>query len=178
MRSIVSIPDSPTPVELISLKEVMRRTSRSRSTIYRWMDQGIFPRQARKEAGTTSALWFADEVDGFNTKLRNPPCELSAPPPSLTPHRWNTNVRQNAFKIRSTSQSNKPLMSKKRRATANDSDACFIVGPLLIGTEEAYFEPRTGRIFSVIGHVPIVQPNMAAQSAQKRWQIGGAGGDE
>ena len=177
----VAIPDKHKPTQLIGLKEVMRRVQRSRSTIYRWMDLGIFPKQAKKEGGTTSALWFADEVDAFIAALRSAP---SGPLPSslsLTPVR-HTNTAQNAVEIRITSQSqklvakqNKPVLPKSLRPLGTESKACLIVGPLLIGTQEAFFDSESGRIFEVIGQLAIRQPRTVSRSVQKHWQADDAG---
>ncbi len=174
MQRVISIPDTPKPTELINLQEVMRRISLSRSTVYRWMRLGRFPKQAKKENGTTSALWFKDEVDAFIATLRNPASGSPAPPPSITP---NTNSRQSPAEIRLTSHSpqlgvtqDKPASSKKLRPLGIGSEACLIVGPLLIGTQEAFFDPQSGRIFEVIGQLTIRQPKTVSKSVQKRWQ--------
>jgi predicted DNA-binding transcriptional regulator AlpA len=180
MLSFVATPDNPKPTELISSKEVMRRIQRS--TIYRWIHRGILPKQAKKEDGTTSALWFADEVDAFIATLRNSPSGSPASPLSLTPDR-HTNIRQNAAEIRLTSLSqklvvkqHKPSPPKKLHALKNASNACFVVGPVLIGAQEAFFDPYSGKIFALIGQLPIFPPSMASRSAQKHWQADEAGG--
>lgn len=46
---------------LIRLKEVQHRVSVSRSTIYRWMSEGRFPKPV--SLGSRSVAWSADEVD-------------------------------------------------------------------------------------------------------------------
>ena len=184
MLSFVATPENRKSAELISLREVMRRIQRSRSTIYRWIDQGILPKQAKKKDGTTSALWFADEVDASIAAFRNSPSGSAPSPLSLTADR-HTNLRQNATEIRLTSRSQKlavkphtPSPPKKLRPPRNESGACFIVGPLLIGEQEAFFDPNTGKIFALIGQIPILPPSTASQSLQKRWQVGEARGEE
>jgi predicted DNA-binding transcriptional regulator AlpA len=184
MADFVANSDRPKPTELISLNEVMRRIQRSRSTLYRWIDRGIFPRQAKKDGGTTSALWFADEVDAFIAALRNAPSESPASPLSLTPAR-DTNFGQNAVEIRLTSQSPKlvtkqhnPVSSKKLRSLKNESDACFVVGPVSIGGQEAFFDPTSGRLFALIGQLPMLPPSTASRSVQKHWHADEAGGEQ
>jgi predicted DNA-binding transcriptional regulator AlpA len=171
MLDFVAIPDKSKPTELISLKEVMRRIQRSRSTIYRWIRQGIFPKQAKKESGTTSALWFADEVAEFTGRLRNKPSGSPAPPLSVTPHLCSTTSQSAKLIVKP----NKPLSSNKLRPSGNESEACFVVGPVLIGGQGAFFDPSSGKIFALIGQLPILPPSTASRSAQKHWRADEAG---
>lgn len=171
MADFVANPDRPKPTELIGLQEVMRRVQRSRSTIYRWIDRGIFPRQAKKDDGTTSALWFSDEINAFIARGRNSPSGAPASPPSLT---LSMNSRQSSAEIRLTSHSpqlgvtrDKPASSKKLRPRGIGSEACLIVGPLLIGTQEAFFDPQSGRIFEVIGQLAIRQPRTVSKEIEQ-----------
>jgi predicted DNA-binding transcriptional regulator AlpA len=184
MLNFLAIPDRPKPTELIGLREVMKRIQRSRSTLYRWVDLGIFPKQAKKEGGTTSALWFSDEVDAFIATLRNSPSGSPTSPLGLTPDR-HTNIRQNSVEIRPTLQNaqlvaeqNKSSCSKKRRPLGIESEACLLVGPFLISEQEAFLDPHSGKIFAVIGQLPILKPNTASKSFRKRRQIDEAGGGE
>jgi predicted DNA-binding transcriptional regulator AlpA len=177
MPSFVSIPDNHKSPELIGLKEVMRRVQRSRSTIYRWIDRGIFPRQANKGTGTTSALWFSDEVDAFIEKLRDTPCESRTSPLSLAPHLCSTKVRPMSQSAKLLVKPNKPLFSNKR-PVGNNSRPCFILGASLIGTQEAFFDPRSGKVFVLIGQLPIAPLSPAPQSVQKHWHADEAGGEQ
>ena len=45
----------------IRLKEVQHRTGLGRSTIYRWMDEGRFPKPVR--LGARSVAWIEHEID-------------------------------------------------------------------------------------------------------------------
>ena len=51
----------PQPVRLIRLKEVMHRVGLGRSTIYRWMDEGRFPRPVK--LGPRSIAWEEIDID-------------------------------------------------------------------------------------------------------------------
>lgn len=48
---------------LLRLSEVMRRTGMSRSTIYRWMNEGLFP--AALKVGPMAVRWREREVSAF-----------------------------------------------------------------------------------------------------------------
>jgi prophage regulatory protein len=51
------------PAQLLRLPEVMRRTGYRRSTIYRLMPLGRFPKQIK--LGERSSAWLASEVDAW-----------------------------------------------------------------------------------------------------------------
>jgi prophage regulatory protein len=55
---------------IIGIEEVIFRTGRSRSTIYRYINAGKFPRQAKKLEGSTSAAWYEADIDAFVESLR------------------------------------------------------------------------------------------------------------
>ena len=46
---------------VLRLKEVQHRTGLGRSTIYRWMDEGKFPKPVR--LGARSVAWIEHEID-------------------------------------------------------------------------------------------------------------------
>ena len=46
---------------VLRLKEVRHKTGLGRSTIYRWMDEGKFPKPVR--LGARSVAWIEHEVD-------------------------------------------------------------------------------------------------------------------
>ena len=48
---------------VLRLKEVRHKTGLGRSTIYRWMDEGRFPRPAR--LGARSVAWIEHEIDDW-----------------------------------------------------------------------------------------------------------------
>jgi len=50
-------------LRVLSVKEVLARTSFSRKTIYRLMDAGKFPRQVQLSAHRVG--WLEDEVDAW-----------------------------------------------------------------------------------------------------------------
>lgn len=50
-------------MKLIRIKEVMDRTGLARSTIYKYMDEGRFPKQLK--LGTHSAAWVESEIDAW-----------------------------------------------------------------------------------------------------------------
>ena len=52
---------SERPTRLIRIKEVQYRTGLGRSTIYRWMAQGRFPKS--KKLGRHSVAWLQDEIE-------------------------------------------------------------------------------------------------------------------
>ncbi|MEM7665060.1 MAG: AlpA family transcriptional regulator [Pseudomonadota bacterium] len=45
----------------IRLREVLHRTGLGRSTVYRWMDEGRFPKSVR--LGGRSVAWIEHEID-------------------------------------------------------------------------------------------------------------------
>lgn len=45
----------------LRLREVLHRTGLGRSTVYRWMDEGRFPRSVR--LGGRSVAWIEHEID-------------------------------------------------------------------------------------------------------------------
>ncbi len=49
------------PTRLIRLKEVMHRVGLGRSTIYRWMDEGKFPKPVR--LGVRTVAWEESDID-------------------------------------------------------------------------------------------------------------------
>jgi prophage regulatory protein len=57
----VSMPQARPVSRLIRLKEVKHRVSLSRSTIYRWMSEGRFPKPV--SLGKRSVAWSADDID-------------------------------------------------------------------------------------------------------------------
>lgn len=57
----ISIPGKP--MRLIRLAEVKRRTGVSTSTIYRWMNEGKFPRSHK--IGDFIAAWSESEVEDW-----------------------------------------------------------------------------------------------------------------
>ena len=51
-----------TPIRrFIRLREVLHRTGLGRSTVYRWMDEGRFPKSVR--LGGRSVAWIEHEID-------------------------------------------------------------------------------------------------------------------
>ncbi|WP_239806620.1 helix-turn-helix transcriptional regulator [Croceicoccus hydrothermalis] len=51
------------PSRLIRIKEVQYRTGLGRSTIYRWMNQGKFPKSVR--LGSFLVAWHEDEIESW-----------------------------------------------------------------------------------------------------------------
>ena len=47
----------------LRLKEVRHKTGLGRSTIYRWMDEGSFPKSVR--LGARSVAWIESEIDDW-----------------------------------------------------------------------------------------------------------------
>lgn len=147
---------------LISTEEVTRRISRSRSTIYRWMELGIFPRQATKPDSTSSALWHEDEVDAFIEGRRNP--SSVGPKPSFSGSR--DQHKSNAPKMTSSQETTPGPRHKCQpyilpmHSSQNGPEYRPLLRQLKIGSQLAYFEPETGRIFVVIGQLP---PNQASE---------------
>lgn len=54
---------------IMKLKEVMEATSMSRSTIYRWVANGQFPKYVKLSA--TSTGWYSSDIDSWMESLRN-----------------------------------------------------------------------------------------------------------
>lgn len=52
---------------LIRLKEVQHRVGLGRSTIYRWMAEGKFPKPVR--LGGYAVAWAEDEIDSWITRI-------------------------------------------------------------------------------------------------------------
>lgn len=50
-------------VQIIRIKEVAKRTSLGKSTIYAYMNEGIFPKSIR--LGKRGAGWVSEEVDSW-----------------------------------------------------------------------------------------------------------------
>ncbi len=48
-------------MRLISMKEVMHKTSLARSTIYKYLAEGCFPKSA--SLGTSKVAWLESEID-------------------------------------------------------------------------------------------------------------------
>lgn len=48
-------------MRLISIKEVMSKTSLARSTIYRYISDGVFPRSV--SLGANKVAWLEKEID-------------------------------------------------------------------------------------------------------------------
>ncbi|SFU49009.1 helix-turn-helix transcriptional regulator [Halomonas korlensis] len=46
---------------LIRIKDVMKRTGLAKSTIYKYMKKGIFPKQIK--SGTRFAAWVESEIE-------------------------------------------------------------------------------------------------------------------
>tara|TARA_R110001592_G_scaffold200097_1_gene448892 strand:+ start:360 stop:575 length:216 start_codon:yes stop_codon:yes gene_type:complete len=58
---------TPRPVKrLIRLKEVQNRVGLGRSTIYRWMDEGKFPRS--HSLGGYAVAWLEADIDSWIDK--------------------------------------------------------------------------------------------------------------
>ena len=51
------------PAKVLRLPEVMHRTGLSRATIYRLMDQGLFPLRRRLSAGAVG--WSEEEIEAW-----------------------------------------------------------------------------------------------------------------
>ncbi len=54
------------PIRLIRLKEVMHRVGLGRSTIYRWMNEGKFPKP--HQIGTYNVRWLESDIDDWIVK--------------------------------------------------------------------------------------------------------------
>ncbi len=52
---------SPKIERFLRLREVLHRTGLGRSTVYRWMDEGRFPKSVR--LGGRSVAWIEHEID-------------------------------------------------------------------------------------------------------------------
>lgn len=63
-RSMADALDAPAPrrpARLVRLKEVQHRVGLGRSTIYRWMAQGRFPKPV--QIGGYAVAWAEEEID-------------------------------------------------------------------------------------------------------------------
>jgi len=61
---------SDRPTRLIRIKEVQHRTGLGRSTIYRWMAEGKFPRPVR--LGTIAVAWQEKEIENWIEEATSP----------------------------------------------------------------------------------------------------------
>ena len=50
-------------VEFMSIKDVIKETTFSRSTIYRMMDKGVFPRQI--SIGNNKVIWIRHDIENW-----------------------------------------------------------------------------------------------------------------
>lgn len=57
----LTLPHGQDVYRVLRLKKVQHRTGLGRSTIYRWMDEGMFPKSVR--LGARSVAWIEHEVD-------------------------------------------------------------------------------------------------------------------
>ena len=57
----VAGPNKKSIQRFIRLREVLYRTGLGRSTVYRWMDEGRFPKPVR--LGSRSVAWIEHEID-------------------------------------------------------------------------------------------------------------------
>ncbi len=57
----VEFPQAQAPARLIRLKEVQNRVGLGRSTIYRWMAEGNFPKPVR--LGGHAVAWVLEDID-------------------------------------------------------------------------------------------------------------------
>ncbi|OIN83813.1 helix-turn-helix transcriptional regulator [Francisella sp. TX07-6608] len=55
--------------KIMRIKEVVEVTGVSRSTIYRWVDKGIFPKYVK--LSPTSTGWYAEDINNWLESLRN-----------------------------------------------------------------------------------------------------------
>ncbi|MEO9633119.1 AlpA family transcriptional regulator [Roseibium sp.] len=54
---------NPSPLRLLKLDEVKAKTSLGSSTIYRYIDDGLFPRP--RKVGAMAVRWLESEVDDW-----------------------------------------------------------------------------------------------------------------
>lgn len=54
------------PTSLLRIKEVERRTGLKRSTLYKWMKRGLFPKPV--PLGTSRVAWRSYDVDDWVAK--------------------------------------------------------------------------------------------------------------
>lgn len=76
------MPDAPEPPRFIRIQAVSARLGVSRKTVYRWAQEGRFPRQIR--VSHRVAVWVESEVDAWMHKVLE---ERDTPPP---PRRYRT----------------------------------------------------------------------------------------
>lgn len=63
-----SVQGAVLPIELLALKDVCALLAASRSSIYRWMQEGRFPQPVR--TGSRSVRWRIGDLEGWRTSLR------------------------------------------------------------------------------------------------------------
>lgn len=72
--------------QVLKLADVMKRTSLGRSTIFRLVNKGNFPKPQRLSPGRTG--WFESDVNGWLDALRfnndDTSASHQAPPPSIS----------------------------------------------------------------------------------------------
>jgi prophage regulatory protein len=53
--------------KLLKLKQVTERVAQSKSTIYRGIDKGLFPRPVK--LGSRMVRWLSDDIDAYLSRL-------------------------------------------------------------------------------------------------------------
>jgi hypothetical protein len=160
MKSTVAIPETHESTRrLIRRDEILRICAMSKSKLYRLMTAGEFPRQARKENGTTSALWFFDGALTYIESLRISPApkpkEMVRATPTATRLPVTTQIRSDLTAPSARSKS-KPYLLKSR-PHRDGSESRLVVRELSIDAQTVYYEPATWRPFAVVGQLPALQ---------------------
>jgi len=63
---------SPPPqVRLLTINEVLERVNKSRSTLYRWIEQGGFPAPYKIGPNNFSSVWSSTEVEQWINNVLN-----------------------------------------------------------------------------------------------------------
>jgi len=171
-----TILDAREHTRLIDIDRMMRKTSRSRSTIYRWEDMGILPPRAKKPEGTISALWWEDEVDAALGKMRNAPAHERTL--SVVARRAQSGASTRQVVVRTaTEQPVQPraqLVKGDPKTQPKKDDPRSIHATLersSLGGSEVYLDRATGRIYALIGQVQMLDVSALTETAQQAWQI-------
>jgi predicted DNA-binding transcriptional regulator AlpA len=182
MQSVATIPEALGHTRLIDIDDLKRKTSRARSTIYRWIEMGILPRQAKKPEGTTSALWWEDEVDAAMEALRQSPVRQFKKP-EITDQVQGRTIAQKLISLPAEQQRPTQLSAQhnkrqpnRRQEKEDRHEIHVILERSSLGSREVFLDRLTGTIFAVVGQVQMFEPAIFPESPQHARRTGEAGG--
>jgi predicted DNA-binding transcriptional regulator AlpA len=151
---------SESPRRLIGRDQVLRLYPVSKSTLERHIKRGLFPKQAQKPQGTTSAMWFEDEVIACLEARRNTPATKSKTLSNNVPTKSSILNSQLSMSKQvspkeptsTTRQKAKPYLMKSP-SRSDGSEFCMVVRQVTICSKTLYYEPSSGNLFELVGQL-------------------------